>query len=65
MKQAYYDLDRTRVLCDCCGKELYFPRTEFKSINKELRKMGWKVKETGGRWVEYCSAACEAKGERK
>ena len=61
MKQTYYDVERTRVICDTCRKERYFDKTDFKSINKELREIGWRVKQVKGQWVDYCCAACEEK----
>lgn len=63
MKQTYYDVERTRVICDTCRKEKYFNSVEFKSINKELKERGWRVKQNKGHWVDYCCEKCEIQGE--
>ncbi len=65
MKEANYFFDRTKVVCDACGKKRNFKRTEFKSINKELTEGGWRIKQVNGEWLDYCCDKCEVKGRAK
>lgn len=61
MKNAYYDLGRTRVVCDNCGKALYFEGTDFTQINQKLRSAGWAVVNKGDEWHDFCGNVCKDK----
>lgn len=60
-------IDHELNSCDCycdnnqCGSSELISEVDYNEINRELRSLGWLIKNVNSSWNEFCSNECYEK----
>lgn len=62
-KHMNYEFENCDCYCDnsSCGSFELVDENDFTNVNREIRALGWLIKNINGSWYDFCCEECYQK----